>query len=468
MLFFFKRTLPATVLIVILFCVPSRAGFMDLSVQEEKELGKKFYILLQSHYNIIKDPVITKYIRDLSSRLKKTLPPQPYPVRVNLIQDNSMNAFAAPAGYVYLYSGLILKMQSESELAAIMAHEFGHVEHRHIAANLERSKYINIGTVLGVLAGALVGSQAQALGKAISMGSMAGGRAAALKYTRDQEREADRTGLIYLVKAGYNKYGMYKSFKRIKQENLFSGTETPPDYMLTHPGLDTRINYIRNMVNQLKISGNRTWEPNKQRLQKVQMLLRSKYSPVDMARSYYEPGLDKLSCLEVLGKGILLERMNQIQKARSCFQKAVESPEYDYLSQREFGRFCFKLGEFDKAYRHLKKALQLNPKGRLALYYKAKVLAERGKISRAVQDLKRVVSSLPRDASVHYTLGMLLGRNGNKFAGFLHYAYTEMFLNKKKRTQYYSQKARSLAETPEQKNKLQAFEKKYKIRKKYW
>lgn len=466
---FFKSASLAIILILTIFCsTPSYAGFSGLSVDEEKELGQKFYILLESHYDFVKDPLVTQYVRNIANQVKKVLPSHPFKIRINVIKNNNINAFAAPAGYVYLNTGLILKMQSESELAAVIAHEFAHVTERHLAKNIQRSKYLNIATLAGVLAGALVGSQSSGLGQGLAIGSMAGGKAAALKYSRDQEQEADRAGLMYLTKANYNKTGMHHSLKRIKQESLLSGTNTPPPYMLTHPGLEKRINYLDNMESQLEIDEKERFHENKEALQRVQMLLKSKYTPLDMANSYFEENNKNITCLNTLGKAIVLQRMNQIEKAKTYFQRAIKCSKNDFIFYREAGIFYFKAGEFEKSYNYLKRALELNSQDKLALFYKAKVLAEKGEIAQAVKDFRSVLKSMPRDSDVHYNLGRLLGQNGNKFEGFLHFAYAHMFLNKKENTEYYFQKADSLAETAKQKSKLEKFKKSYKLRKKYW
>ncbi len=467
----FKSFFLTIILIVAVFCsIPSYAGFSGFSVEEEKELGQKFYILLHSQFEFVKDPVVTNYVQNVANQIKDVLPSQPFQIRINVIKNNKINAFAAPAGYVYLNTGLILKMQSESELAAVIAHEFAHVEERHLAKNIQRSKYLNIVTLAGVLAGALVGVGAQSaeLGQGLAIGSMAGGQSAALKYNREQEEEADRAGLMYLIRANYNKTGMQRSLKRIKQESLLSGTNSPPPYMLTHPGINERINYLDNMVSQLDVSGKEKRHKNEDSLQRVQMLLKSKYSPLHLANSFYQENKDSMSCLSILGRAIVLQRMNRMERAEEFFQRALECTEDDFLCYREAGIFYFKSGEFQQAYNYLNKALKLNSEDKLALFYKAKVLAERDKIDAAENAFRSVLGSMPRDADVHYTLGRFLGQNGRKFEGFLHFAYAYMFLNKKENTEYYYQKARSLANTAKQKSKLEELKKAYKLRKKYW
>ncbi|MFP4398012.1 MAG: M48 family metalloprotease, partial [Desulfonatronovibrio sp.] len=176
----------------ILILPPAEAGssvFGEFTISDEAELGEEAHRMIRSRLDVIEDPEITGYIKDLASRLAESAPPQPFPVTVDVVNHNAVNAFATVAGYMVIFSGLILNMDTESELASIIAHELAHITQRHIARNIERSKLISIGTLVGLLAGAFIGSEA---GEAVAAGSIAGGQSAVLKYSREDEQEADQ------------------------------------------------------------------------------------------------------------------------------------------------------------------------------------------------------------------------------------------------------------------------------------
>jgi predicted Zn-dependent protease len=443
----------------------SYAFFGEFSIQDEAKLGEKFHVLIQTFYPVIQDPEILDYIDEVVDQLNAVIPPHPFSFHVGVLKDNSLNAFAAPAGYIYVHSGLILQMKSSSELAAILAHEMAHVTQRHIAQNVERSKLISIGTLAGVLAGALIG-QSSAVGEALAVGSIAGGQATALKFSRDDEREADQVGLRYLLDTDFDAQGMLEAFQTIKRHSLLGGSGSPPPYMMTHPGLAERLGYVKDLIERLS-EAKVLVSKDDSRLQRVQTLLRARYTDAHTAKIYYQQKKNP-GCLDLLGQGIVLERMNDMDQARDVFQRARDCSENDPLFFREIGRFFYQLGHFDKAEASLKKALDLNQKDYFARYFWAKTLAETGQMYRASQEMRQVVRLLPEDADVHYSLGRILGQSGNKFLGYLHYAYAYLYSGKKKRAEYYLTQAKDHARTPSEQEKLKTLQEKYEERKEYW
>src|SRR5690606_26767390 len=149
------------------------------------------------------------YVESLVDRLVAAMPPQPFPIKTTVVRNVALNAFASAAGHITIFTGLIANMDSEDELASVIAHELAHVSERHIAKSIEKSQLVGAGSLLGILAGVLVGSQGGGDGAgALVLGSVAGARAMQLKYTRENEKDADQYGLGYLVDAGFSPSGM--------------------------------------------------------------------------------------------------------------------------------------------------------------------------------------------------------------------------------------------------------------------
>lgn len=138
-----------------------------------------------------------KYLLD---RLVKALPPQPFDFKATVVLHNSLNAFAVPGGYVFVFTGLIMNLDREDELAGVLAHELAHVTQRHVASRLERAQYLTIGSLLLAIAGVAAGGPG---GGALAVGALGAGQSAMLNYSRVDENEADHIGLQYLVAAGY-------------------------------------------------------------------------------------------------------------------------------------------------------------------------------------------------------------------------------------------------------------------------
>ncbi len=437
----------------------------NFSIEDEKELGQKFEVLITSQMPQVHDPIVLEYVRDLLHRIESAAPAQPFDLEIRVLQDNSLNAFAAPAGKVFVHNGLILAMEDESELAGVMAHELAHVTCRHIAANIERSRWISIGTLAGVLAGIFVGGGA--VSQALAVGSMAGGHSAALKYSRDDEREADRLGLRYLIDAGYNPKGMADAFRNIRRHHIMGGsTGEMPEYMQTHPGLEERISEVESMLGRVDQEVLER-EADNSRLRKVQMLLRARYSNPGRAKNYYQRQED-LSSLDVLGLAIAKQRSNEMEQAEKTFKKALQCGEEKALWQRETGRFYFQMGRFQEARPYLERAVKLAPNDYLALYYLSRIQAGQGEQEKAAQGLQEVLRYLPRNQEVHMALGRLLGQQGDEFAGYLHYAYANLYRGDKDRTTRYMQRAEQRADTAEQKRRFSELKEEYETVSQFW
>ena len=110
------------------FPVPARAFFFGgVSIKDEQEMGHKFDVMVRSSLPVVEDPEVSQYVKYLLDRLVKALPPQPFNFRATVVLHNSLNAFAVPGGYVFVFTGMIMNLEREEELAGVLAHELAHV-----------------------------------------------------------------------------------------------------------------------------------------------------------------------------------------------------------------------------------------------------------------------------------------------------------------------------------------------------
>ncbi len=151
-------------------------------------------------------------------------------------------------------TGLIAFSETEEELAGVLAHELAHITRRHVAKRVEKEKYINIGMLATMVAGILVGGDSQAK-QAIIAGGQTAAQALSLKYSRDDEEDADKTGAVFADRAGYNATGVADFLKRLR---VSSGEVTVPQYLLTHPYHEERIIKIENAWGDSKPNKNNT------------------------------------------------------------------------------------------------------------------------------------------------------------------------------------------------------------------
>jgi len=446
--------------------------FGKFTVKDEAELGRKFNTLLRSKLPIIEDPEITDYIKDVVERVHAIMAPMPFDLTVSVVRNNSINAFAAPAGYVYVFTGLVHHFEHEAEMAGVIAHELAHVSQRHVAKRVERMQVIGLGTLAGALAGIFIGTQTDGssnmgeASEALVAGSLAAGPAAMLSYSRENEREADQVGMQYLVAAGYRPEGMVGAFKTIMRKSWHSGTSIP-SYLATHPGVDERIGYLEDRIANMPAEiRERPWDD--ERYHRVQTLVRARYLDPELALQYFEGGEGGPSCLDWLGRGMALDRMRKVNEAAEAFRQAVICAPDDPLILREAGRFQFESGQLDKAAMYLQKAVLLNPRDLLALFFYARMLSEQGRTDKAAEYFERILKRIPDEWETHYYLGRMLGQSGRLFEAHLHLAYAAVYRPDRKQAGFHMDKVRRLAETEEQKKELAALEAAFKERAEFW
>jgi len=221
----------------------SRAA--GITIEEEKKLGRETYEKLEKANALSKNQRVNDYIRKIGEQILAQQQRVPFDFQFHVINSSAINAFATPGGYIYVFRGLIILAENESELASVMAHEIAHATRRHINDMIERSQKLTYATLAGLIAGVLLGGGSGA-GAAAVMGTMAGAQTLSLKYSRENEEEADRFGMGYLTAAGYDPKSMV-DFMRLMRRNEFYSNNIP-SYFLTHPGTDERIRYLDSLV----------------------------------------------------------------------------------------------------------------------------------------------------------------------------------------------------------------------------
>ena len=185
--------------------VTGEKTLVGLSEQQEISLDKQQSPhQFSADYGASQDDPLNRYVRDVGADLwsKSHRPQMPYSARA--LNANYVNAYTFPAGSMGVTRGILLEMQSEDELAALMGHEIGHVNARHAAEQAGKSILVQGGLVLAQVA--VAGKeQYQPI---VQLAGQIGGSALLSKYSRDNEREADALGMEYMSRAGYNPDGM--------------------------------------------------------------------------------------------------------------------------------------------------------------------------------------------------------------------------------------------------------------------
>ncbi|MCB1754904.1 MAG: M48 family metallopeptidase [Gammaproteobacteria bacterium] len=218
----------------------------SLSPQEERRIGAQFMRQAIESLPIITDYQAQEYIQRLGERLLAGLTGTEYPYTFFLLEDDSINAFAVPGGYIAINSGLIRAFGSESQLAAVMAHEIAHVSQRHHARAYSAQGHSGLTTAAAILAAIIVGQNSAEAGQAALATGLAVSQQTQINYTRANEYEADRIGIDILSKAGFSASGMVESFDILKRNSSLNASAYQLEYLRTHPLGDNRIAEARN------------------------------------------------------------------------------------------------------------------------------------------------------------------------------------------------------------------------------
>ncbi|RPH52819.1 MAG: tetratricopeptide repeat protein [Desulfobacteraceae bacterium] len=387
-----------------------------ISVKEEEDLSREFMKAVLKHYELIDDPLLVKYVGDIGAKILAAAPPQPFVYRFHIVNNESYNAFAGPGGHIFIHSGLFEAMDSEEELAGILAHEISHVICRHISDRYERSKKIEMATLAGMAAGILLGATggAEAVSQAITIGSAAAGQSLSLAYSRDDEMQADQIGLDYLNKSGYTGEGIVTVLKKIRDRRWFGSAEVPA-YLTTHPAVEERIGYLDAMVEKKSAQTVKKLSYNPDNFKKAHTRLRVMYGNEENILRILEQDVtnhpdDPMAHYRY---GLILSKSGNRMEAINHFKKALEQKAFDPDILRDLGKTYFQDGRYSEAQKILEGSISLSPDEPEALFVLGRIGAETGKLEVAKELFLTITEKYPYYKQALYFLGETCGKMGN-------------------------------------------------------
>ena len=446
----FKKNFAVWISIVIFICgliTPETA--QSLTIKQENELADEFLKAVFAQYEIIKDPVIDNYINKVGQKIVAKMPTQPFSYKFYAVRQDAYNAFAGPAGNIFIFSGLFEALESEDELAALLSHEIAHVSCRHISEIITKNKKTSMATLAGVVAGILIGlGGASAVGSALTIGSMAAGQSVALAYSRENEMQADQIGRTYLQEAGYDLNGLLSVLKKIRAVDWF-GPEEIPTYLKTHPATEDRIIYLDNLL------GNKQTQPAKQtyEFKRAHTRMVALYGYTETAMQQFTDTLKKHpeNSMANCGYGLLLERNGNPKAAVSYLKIALQNNPDDPTLKMDLGRVYFLAGEYDNSMNILKKISNGGPEGYL---YLGRSQMAKGQYEDAAATFNKLIIAYPDNIDVFLYLGETNGKL-DKLAS-AHYNLGQYYFKKKTRNtaQFHLTKALEYEKNPEQIKKI--------------
>ena len=220
-------------------------GVNFYSIEKEIALGKGLAQEVEKQAKIVNDPVIAEYVNRVGQNLVRNSDAK-VPFTIKVIDSEEVNAFALPGGFFFVNSGLILKADSEAELAGVMSHEIAHVAARHGTRQATRGEIAQVGMIPLIFMGGWTGYGIyQAASVLVPIGF--------LKLSRAFESEADMLGLEYMYKAGYDPTAFVDFFEKIETiEKTKPGTMAK--VFSTHPLTDDRIRAAPKNIQELLVA----------------------------------------------------------------------------------------------------------------------------------------------------------------------------------------------------------------------
>jgi len=394
-----------------------------VSPAQEHQLGRAWLSLLRGQVPHLSDPQLKDYVESSVYRLSETSQVQDRRLEFILLNSPQLNAFAAPGGIIGVNGGLFLYAETEAEYAAVLAHELAHLSQRHFARGLEAQKRLQVPMMATMLAGII----AAAVGSGdAGMAAIASSQAAAMqemrRFSRQNEQEADRIGLLNLEKAGYDPRAMPSMFERLMRQYRYDAK--PPEFLLTHPVTESRIADTRNRAEQYLPNG----RLDSQRYQLMRARMQLMYEQTSgMAAKRFRAQLDEKPRSQGARYGLALAQTKngQLNEARTTLQPLLDKSPNDIDYNLAAVAVDIRANRIQEAETRVRRLLALYPGNYPLRQTQADLLLKLNRASEAERILDELVADRPDDPDVWYLVAEVRGLSGNIVG--VHQARAEYF-----------------------------------------
>ncbi len=394
--------------------VTGQSQFMLMSREQEIQIDReRSPHQFSADYGLVQDSRLNTYLQQTGQKLASRTHRPDMPYSFHAVNAAYVNAYAFPGGSIACTRGILVELENEAELAALLGHELAHVNARHTAEQMTKGVFIS--TLLTGASIALGGNEAYS-----SLISDLGGMGASMllaKYSRDNERQADDLGMEYMVKAGYSPQGMVQL-----QNMLVSLSSRQPSALeamfSTHPMSQERLQTARRTAN-------------------------TSYAHALNQPVYKEQYMDNTAGLRAIRPAIKAmqlgqERMAQedYQAALSSFEQALQSAPNDYAALVMMSECLVALDRPREAKRYAQKAKDINPKEAKARYVQGVASLEQKDYSSAVQAFTTYEQLLPGNPTAIFLQGISFEGMGRREAAASRYAQFLRQVNQGEQAKY--------------------------------
>ena len=385
-----------------------------ISLEQERLLGQSFLEQVYAQAPLINDPIIQEYTELLIYKLSETSQVKDRRFTIVLIDEKSLNAFAAPGGVIGVNGGLFLNAGNEAQLASVLGHELAHLSQRHFARNVLRGRDTNLASSLvmvSAIALAIISNNPTAF-----IAGPAALQQQQLRYSRIFEREADRYGFNNLIAAGYDPAGMGQMFENMAKVRKLSG-DNPPEFLLTHPVTSSRVSDAFNAADQIDFTGGKK---NTINFEFIKGRLKEKYnslSPQAAVRYFAKAQIDDPTNENKYAFIKALQSNGRTEKALEILNEMLKKYPKNLILNITKSEILLSGQKIIEAWDNIEQVLNISPGNYPASIVKAKILSSKKEFIQAEEILRDLLITKNRDPNLWMELSEVQ-RAGKNIVGY--------------------------------------------------
>ena len=407
--------------------LPTRGDYSSasISLSGEYSLGRIWLSMYRGSTKEHSDPLMRTYLEDLIYRLSETSEVRDRRFEFIILEDKTINAFAAPGGIIGINLGMFLNTEKEGELASVMCHELAHLSQRHYARSQNKvSPLANALMVLGSIAVAAASRNPEAI--LIAPAAM---QQMSINFTRSNEKEADRIGFNNLVKAGFNPDDMTMMFQRMQSKYQNEDSEQF-SYLMTHPLPSERLSDMRIRADSLEKTSQNSFRDN------IDFYFMQKRAEIwankdlkKLIRNYkkdQKSDTKNISFSGSYGLSLAYKNLNDFDKSFSLLRKLIKEIPNNLVLESSLMELHLAAGNFYEAISLGKNILEIHKNNYSASILLADAYIRNEQSELAEKLLKDLSKERQTDPNIWYKLAEAQGLSGNILE--LHRSRAEFFI----------------------------------------
>ena len=365
-----------------------------LNNTEEAQIGRMIMRDIRNSGLVVEDPLITEYLAEVGSRIAAQANEGDHSFTFFAVNDERINAFALPGGYIGIHTGLLEATRNEDELAGVLAHEVAHVTQRHIARAIHansRQSILTTAMMLGAMILAAAGGGADAVQGAAAIAQ--GTAMQQINFTRINEYEADRVGISALADAGFDPYGMASFFEVMSRQTTTSPEMRAPEFLRTHPVTTARIAEARNRARSYPLI--RSDDSTSYGIARTRIIVARFDTPAEAVAYFEKRDYENQNDIERYGRAVAYQRAGNHFGALPIFEELLDKDKSVIAYHIGLGQTLVALDQWSNAVEVFERALELFPRNVPLVIEYGERLLELGQPEKAHTMLLDLMNNVP-------------------------------------------------------------------------